>query len=448
MVRRIFLSSALVLLASCTQTPEPGADGSDAALTVPATLSTNFDDAAHAVTADAQGNAYVLGYRHYDGNFRTGKVEHPAELFVSQLSPKGTLNWLTNLPSSIVTNDLNVPGIVLELAATDVAVYALTHADTDLIQLHRLEFDGTLSWSKVVARGSLLASDLLVAQNGTLYAAFNTANSSATIIKALNGEGNELWSREVSSTSLTLLGVGGDNGLYLSEPGFFGAEGVRDIYLHKYDAAGSPLWTRNIAPSIPFTPWQYDYPKLTLATRGDAVYTVVDFAQQSPESTDGFSILNTEIRRFAGDGTEVWSTLLYPTSTGSPSSDYRVLPVGVTDDADLYLLVEEREPEGPNPNPTGSYIEHYEEQLFRFFGDGQRTTSAVQTYSDGLEAAVLVPAKVKDARNRPHTVFYTISTIGKNLVCDNDFDLPKPCVYTDVQASLYKNNAALQWSLR
>lgn len=61
MVRRSFWFFALVLLASCAQTPNPNVETPAAPQPTPAVLSTDLFDSAMGVAADAQGNAYVIG---------------------------------------------------------------------------------------------------------------------------------------------------------------------------------------------------------------------------------------------------------------------------------------------------------------------------------------------------------------------------------------------------
>lgn len=132
MVRRIFLASMFVLLASCTQdfTIDPVPD-------TPTTLSTDLSDAATHVTTDARGNAYVLGYRNKDVNadVNSGGVTPPAELFVSRIDVSGALEWLTVLESGGVDKSS-----LLGVVSTDAVIYALTQKEQKQpLYLHKLE---------------------------------------------------------------------------------------------------------------------------------------------------------------------------------------------------------------------------------------------------------------------------------------------------------------------
>lgn len=141
MVRRILLSSALVLLASCAQNPDSVPD-------TPTTISTDFADAATHITTDARGNAYVLGYRNKRVNTggNSGGAATPADLFVSRFDPSGTVRWLT-----VLGNDGVDESSLRGFTTTSAAVYALTQNELGgPLHLHNLGFDGTLRWSKVI----------------------------------------------------------------------------------------------------------------------------------------------------------------------------------------------------------------------------------------------------------------------------------------------------------
>lgn len=60
--RKLLLSIVLSLLASCARAPVV-VDSVPTTPDVPSALSTDLDDVADDVATDAQGNAYVVGYR-------------------------------------------------------------------------------------------------------------------------------------------------------------------------------------------------------------------------------------------------------------------------------------------------------------------------------------------------------------------------------------------------
>lgn len=119
-------SLGLTLLASCSQNPvvDPTPQ-----LPKPSTLSTDLNDAATHITTDAQGNAYIVGYRNLAVNtdVNSGGADLSAETFVGQFSTGGVLNWLTVLGTVQLDELRYTSGII----TTDAAVYALTQAALD-----------------------------------------------------------------------------------------------------------------------------------------------------------------------------------------------------------------------------------------------------------------------------------------------------------------------------
>lgn len=269
------------------------------------------------------------------------------------------------------------------------------------------------------------------------YSVASGANSYSRYVSALNTEGAVQWSKALPGE---FLGTGDDNSLYFADT----------LTLQKYDASGSLLWSRNVVLSTPYTTEPTAAPTMTLATRGDDIYILVNFFRNAEDTSRG-DVGNTEIKRYTANGVEVWSHPLYPAETGSPADDYRTFPVGITFGADLYLLVESK------TFDDSSSVSTYTQQLHRFFADGQHTFTGLQKYSDGVRDVAFAPAQITDSLGLPETAFYSVSTTGEMDGCKNYMDLSKPCVYKDAITSLYTVDGAsdrkglyahLQWGSR
>lgn len=431
MVRRLLLSSALVLLASCAQDSDPVPD-------TPTTVSTDFADAATHITTDARGDAYVLGYRnkHVDTGVNSSGAATPADLFVSRFDPSGTVRWLTVLRSDGV-DESSLRG----LATTSAAVYALTQNGMGgPLHLHNLSFDGTLRWSKVIVDAPSAVSGFSAAPDGQLYVQYSVASGAdaySRYVSALDAEGDVQWSKALPGE---FLGTGGDNSFYA----------VDALKLQKYSVGGTLRWSRDIAPSIPYVTEPTAAPSVSLQVREDALYVLVNFFQNVSDASRG-DVSNTEVSFLTADGAEVWSRLLYPAETGSPANRYDLFPAGITPDADLYLVA----------STTFDYpgaVSRRSQQLHRFFADGQRTSAALDAYGNGIAAAALAPEQVTDSLGLSLTTFYMVGTAGKDLAgCINYMEPSEPCIYTDTVTSLYTVDSAsdrndlyvhLQWSSR
>ena len=133
---------------------------------------------------------------------------------------------------------------------------------------------------------------------------------------------------------------------------------------------------------------------------------------------------NTEIRRYAADGTQTWTKLLYPEATGDGSSYVESSPLGVGADGSLYVLQEEGSEAGAEGgsgsvqilrmSPEGTLFQGIPTDLDGFFGgraDGFAVTSTTQTFIAGQANT--------DA-------FYAVGLTSPNVACQT-----QPCPLPD-----------------
>lgn len=418
MVRRSVRLFALVLLASCAQTPtavEP-----DPAPSMPTTLSTNFTDNALQVVTAADRGAYVLGHRNVerasDGLSVSGQV------FVARLGVKGNMLWLTALPRGVVRDT--------SMAATDNAVYVLTQLEIDQpLYLHKLGPDGRLLWSRVVFETLQGTSSLLASSNGQLYFS-RTTTDGTQILTALDAEGNVLWEKEGRDSPAA---VGADGSVYIN----------RFQAFSKYAADGTLLWSQALEPSVPgFDEFGVIKGQSSeVVVRGDYIYAIMTYPYNAPDGSEELA-WNTEIRRYAEDGTRTWTKLLYPERTGTAYAES--IPVGVAPSGSLFVL--QREAMDANPDL----------RALRFSPGGKLSGGVLESFGDSIADFALTEAAVTGSENLPPTTaFYAVGSTGQRPC------RATPCPANDAYLSQYSVNELssvdgtyvdtyinLEWSIR
>lgn len=431
MVRRSLQSFALVLLASCAQTPavlEP-----DPAPAVPTTLSTEFTDGAVRVITATDGGAYVLGYRHVE------TVEsNTTEFYASRFDVAGKMQWLTVLPSGGLTQDSTnrtLSGVLVD-GKLYVSAYNM-HSSEPLI-LHKLESSGELLWSREVFSAVRWASDLVATPDGRLYlnralAAPSPSDPSQSFLTALDAEGNVLWEREEEAYSLA---PDAEGNVYLN--------GFRS--LKKYGADGTLLWSEELEPSVPgfLENAAPEYgPFSDMFVQGDDVYLTMTYLYDTPDGPDN-AAWNTEVRRYAADGSRLWTKLLYPEAAGDTSIYLESSPLGVGANGSLYILQEEGSENSAEPSawvlrvsPDGELDAGEPTNLLQFFGG--------PTYGFAFTSATL--ENVPDLN-----AFYAVGSTDTVVSCKTS-----PCPLPDAYLSLYAideitapntPSADLVWSAR
>lgn len=260
-------------------------------------------------------------------------------------------------------------------------------------------------------------------------------------MSAFSTEGTVQWSKSLPGG---LSGVGGDGSLYFVNYEDDGFE-ITSLALRKYSVNGVLLWSRDVTPSVPYDKNIMTGTSAQIEVRGENLYVLTDF-YRNLGSRD--LVGNTEVRRYTADGTEMWSRFLYPAETGSAAVGFSTFPIGVTVEGEMYLLAKSSVFADEVRSDT-----HY---LHRFSAAGEHTDTALETYTDDVETAALLPLRVTNTFGNSETAFYTVGTKRK-INCVNFIDTSRPCVNTDAVTSLYTVDGAsdktalyshLQWISR
>jgi outer membrane protein assembly factor BamB len=193
-----------LILAACSQVQTPNTPTPQ----VPTVMSTDLSDGAMGVAADAEGNAYVLGYR--NAARKTVGSASTGDLVVSRFNVSGRLDWLSRLETS-VDYDL----FSSRLVVTQDAVYiVLAHqSGRKPFTLYKLTFDGTTLWSKKLFGSGSAIRDIAAPTDGDLLYIVRRNSSDDNVISALDGTGTIVWEVASAPDSFSLE-VASDGSLY------------------------------------------------------------------------------------------------------------------------------------------------------------------------------------------------------------------------------------------
>lgn len=385
MVRRIFLSSALVLLVSCAQNPTV------APAPTPTVLSTDLSDMATSVATDLVGNAYVAGYR--DASRRADQSGDLGEIFVGRFDVSGSLRWLTSLAIP-ATYDFDP-----RVALAEKAIYVITtdNAIAAPYTLHKLRLDGTLLWSKRYFSAGEKLQGFAVTPDERFYISRETANYEV-IISAFDSTGAVQW-EEVTSPGSYGLVAASDGSLYEAN----------DYRVSKRAADGTLQWTKSVIPSLPYSDDE-TYRYVSLYVREDSLYAVATFLEQERS-------VNKEVTRLNSRGEKAWSHLLIPRREPYPECDY-------LSEHCLGIL---------GISADGAFYASRGDVLIRISATGERVETDELTWYGDYPAAQTM-ARITLPEVGPTDIFYEVGTTGVDEVyrCEDNSEAPGACAPTDI----------------
>lgn len=425
-----------LLLASCAQSPV--VEQPEPTPAVPTFMSTEFSDRATRVITAEDGGAYVLGYRH-----EMPEDAGETELFASRFDAAGKLQWLTVLPGDGLPE--STPNLALSGAFVGGNLYisTLTQSSSSVeakpLTLHKLEPKGKLLWSRNVFTVNG-ASDLVAAPNGQLYlrhSSYTSDNSAVEeFLTALSSKGEILWEREERGTPLAAASEGS---VYV--------DGFRS--LRKYGVDGTLLWSQALAPSVPgfsevSAPEAGPFSDITV--RDDGFYLTMTYLYDTPNGPEN-AAWNTEVRRYAADGTQIWTKVVFAPETGA--TRVANLPIGAKTDGSLIVL------QADIATPD---LEARSAQILRLSPEGELSTvglsgttldtlldaQGIFSVNDVALTSATVEGSVRDA-------FYAVGATG-SPPCQGE-----PCPLSDAYLSLYtlvetegddEAETSLLWSAR
>ena len=293
-------------------------------------LGTSSDDYANALTTGLDGSIYVSGETSgaLDGQTNSGG----GDAFLTKYSADGTKAWTKLLGSSsddyarALTTGLD--GSIYVSGITQGALDGQTNSGSYDAFLTKYSADGTKAWTKLLGASQAdYAHALTTGLDGSIYVSGKTysaldgqANSGYfdIFLTKYTADGSKLWTRLLGTNSDDIshaLTIGLDGSIYVSgetDRGLDGqtSNGSVDAFLTKYNPDGSKIWTKllgNSSTDIAFA--------LTTGLDGSIyVSGSTNGALDGQTYSGGTDLFLT---KFSTDGSKVWTRML-----GSNGSEY------------------------------------------------------------------------------------------------------------------------------
>ena len=258
-------------------------------------LGSTSSGSSYSVATSQDGSSYVAGYSNSQGS-------------LTKYAADGTKIWQNAVDASHV---LNSAGNAVYSVATspDGSVYITgpklgnldgqtSNGSNDTFVI-KYAADGTKLWTKLLGTaGSDAGYGIQVANDGSVYVASETGLQSGADnarLTKLNSNGDVIWSQAIQGAAGTTTGarkltITPDGSVYMT--GYTNgnlqdqnAIGARDIYLTKFSASGSQLWTRingSTAADEPTGIASFSFP--TTVTMPASSNTTLNLATQSGAS--------------------------------------------------------------------------------------------------------------------------------------------------------------------
>jgi len=228
-------------------------------------IGTSAVDRSAGVAIDSAGNTYMIGYTY--GNLG-GPHAGSADAFVSKHNASGSLLW-TRQVGTVAFDEYQ--GAAVD-AAGNIYISGRTagslggpNAGADDIFLVKYDGSGLLLWTRqfgtsqgdfdaVVAVDS--AGDVYIGGSTTGSLGGPQAGNSDIFLAKYDGSGAPLWVRQMGTTMVENVGgvaVDFADNVFVSGQtyGSIGAsnEGFADVFVVRYSASGTPIWTRQLGTS-------------------------------------------------------------------------------------------------------------------------------------------------------------------------------------------------------
>jgi hypothetical protein len=229
-------------------------------------LGTAASDTAYGVVVDAGGNAFVAGIT---GGALGGNTSAGADdIFLAKLDPTGATSWIRQVGSAGYDCGFAVAidpaGNVFVAGSTDGAFPGSTNAGGADVLLVKFAPDGTTLWARQLGSADYeYAHAVAVDADGNAFVAGSTSGALDGVANAglddlflvkYAPDGRRLWIRQLGSPSFDLatsvavdaagnaLVAGHTTGNLDGHPN----QGAEDLFVAKYDAAGTKLWSTQV----------------------------------------------------------------------------------------------------------------------------------------------------------------------------------------------------------
>lgn len=284
-------------------------------------------DSVSAVVVDAAGDVYVAGDTrgNLDGNTSSGSTD----LFITKWTTDGTrlwtVQWGTTLPDSINDMVLSSSGTLLLTGTTYGALQGTKAGDPDPFAAE-VSTDGVPLWTTQWGTERVVQLGLAVgaAADGSVYVAGMTEGdmgpgpvrgSRDAFLTKLDSSGVLQWTVQWGgdeSDQARAVAVDAGGNIYVT--GFAdgvpnGFPGDQQVFLTKWDASGTELWTQKLGSPARDEGWD-----LAVAPNGDPLLVVRTEGALAGSSARAVDVA---LLRFTPDGVEQSST-----QWGTTESDY------------------------------------------------------------------------------------------------------------------------------
>ena len=245
-------------------------------------LGTSTSDLSYDVSADGLGNVYISGYTH-------GSLGGPnaggEDAFVSKYDASGTLLWTEQLGTSKYDFSFGVSADGLGnvyISGRTLRSLGGPNAGGEDAFVSKYNASGTLLWTEQLGTSSHDGSwDVSADGLGNVYISGNTegslggpnAGGEDAFVSKYDASGTLLWTEQLgTSNSDYSLAVSTDGlgNVYVSgfTEGSLGGPnaGSEDVFVSKYDASGTLLWTEQLGTSNTDYSWRVSADGLVIFT--------------------------------------------------------------------------------------------------------------------------------------------------------------------------------------
>jgi flagellin len=217
-------------------------------------LGSTSSGSSYSVATSQDGSSYVAGYSNFQGSL-TKYAADGTKIWQNAVDASHVLNFAGNSVFSVATSpDGSVYITGSKLGNLDGQT---SNGSNDTFVI-KYAADGTKLWTKLLGTaGSDAGYGVQVAADGSVYVASETGSQSGADnarLTKLNSNGDVIWSQAIQGAAGTTTGarkltITPDGSVYMT--GYTTGNlqdqntiGARDIYLTKFSASGSQLWTR------------------------------------------------------------------------------------------------------------------------------------------------------------------------------------------------------------
>jgi hypothetical protein len=292
-------------------------------------LGTAGNDVGNGVAVDAAGNAYLSGYT--SGTFSGQTSAGGTDAFLAKYDGSGNQLWVRQLGTAFYDYGgavaVDGAGNAFLTGFTTGTFGGLISAGGRDAFLAKYDATGNQLWLRQLGTsgadsGFGLASDssgnaYVVGETDGAFTGQSSAGGQDVFLAKYDGDGNQLWVRQLgiaSTESATGAAVDPAGNAYLAgyTYGTFSGQasaGGQDAFLAKYDAAGNPLWVRQLG-----TPGNDSGSGVAVDDGGSAYLAGTTGGALSGQSSAGDS--DVFLAKYDGGGSPLWVRQL-----GTPGID-------------------------------------------------------------------------------------------------------------------------------